>query len=162
MPQSFYKLKQLHFICIAFNHCQSKNLWLISPTIALINIVKQTSSSLRSYFGLIFLSLLETSKSRNLFLKLSIIACTYMASTKDQTSWRKMMSLPSSLYEYVIIAFLVVTYGLFLHTFATCSQTLLWINTKFLTCKACHITLCTSTMWSCMHEPFPANFPRWS
>ena len=98
------------FMFIFSNHC--------------FDIVIRTSPSLGSYFRLNFFGILETSKSRNLLQKLSTIACTYMTSIKIQTSWRKMKSLPSSCCRFVIITFFVITYGLFLHTFATCSQTL--------------------------------------
>ena len=105
---------------------------------------------------------IETCKSRNLLFKLSTPTCTYMTSKRNQTSWRKMKSLPFSHCGFVIIAFLVVMCGLFLYTFATCSQTPWWVYTKFLTCIAFHITMCRLTMWSHMHEPISTNFPRWS
>ena len=35
------------------------------------------------------------------------------------------------------------------------------VNTKFLTNRAFHITMCKPTMWSHMHEPFLSNFSRW-
>lgn len=49
-----------------------------------------------------------------------------------------------------------------LQSFATCSQTPWWVSIKSLISRAFCITICRTNMWSCMHEPYPANIRRWS
>ena len=103
---------------------------------------------------------LKMSKLWNLLFKLSIIACTYMMSSKNWTSWRKIKHNPFSHRKLWALFFLWSRMDDF-YIHSNMLPNPWWVDTTFLTRGAWHITMCRPIMWSHMHEPLVVNFPRW-
>ena len=78
-------------------------------------------------------------------------------SYRNQTTWRNMKSLSYSYHGFVIICGHVWTISAYLQ----CTPKPHGEVTQFSSHGAFHISMCRPTMWSRMHEPFPANYPRW-
>jgi hypothetical protein len=107
MPQSFYKLNQLNSTCIALNCRQSK---FYDQSLQLLLWHSYTNFFITWIIPWIEeFRCIEGSKTYYFSIKLSIHACTYMKSNRNQTRWRKMKTLLSSHHRYVIVVFLMNT-----------------------------------------------------